>query len=51
MERKRLISLVGGLCLTVIGTVGAKAQEVYITVENKSTGRRVSATGRYDGVS
>lgn len=37
MERKRLISLVGGLCLTVIGTVGAKAQEVYITVENKST--------------
>lgn len=37
MERKRLISLVGGLCLTVIGTVGGKAQEVYITVENKST--------------
>ena len=37
MERKRLISLVGGLCLTVIGTVGVKAQEVYITVENKST--------------
>ena len=49
MERKRLISLVGGLCLTVIGTVGAKAQEVYITVEKY--GRRVSATGRYDGVS
>lgn len=37
MERKRLISLVGGLCLTMIGTVGGKAQEVYITVENKST--------------